>query len=62
MNDFENVGVFIWEKVWLENSLSKYDCGRHGGGLVGVQSMWWRVTTHMGATGRYVKELWIVSG
>jgi len=23
MTRFENVGVFIWEKVWLENSLSQ---------------------------------------
>jgi len=23
MTGFENVGVFIWEKVWLENSLSQ---------------------------------------
>jgi len=23
MARFENVGVFIWEKVWLENSLSQ---------------------------------------
>ena len=23
MSKFENVGVFIWEKVWLENSLSQ---------------------------------------
>jgi len=23
MTRFENVGVFIWEKIWLENSLSQ---------------------------------------
>jgi len=23
MTGFENVGEFIWEKVWLENSLSQ---------------------------------------
>jgi hypothetical protein len=23
MTRFENVGIFIWEKVWLENSLSQ---------------------------------------
>jgi len=26
-NDYENVGVFIWEKVWLKNSLSQYKGG-----------------------------------
>jgi len=29
----EIVGVFLWEKVWLENSLSQFKRGRMGSNL-----------------------------
>ena len=32
MTGFDNVGVFMWEKVWLENSLSQQEEGWQGKG------------------------------
>jgi len=56
MTMVENVGVFIWEKVWLENSLSQSEGGWQDRGGSEQKNRLWRVTTHMEATGAYVKE------
>jgi len=37
MTRFQNVGVLIGEKVWLENSLSQQEGGWQGSGGVRVQ-------------------------
>jgi len=62
MTRFQNVGVFIREKVWLENSLSEYEGGWQGGGGSKYRNGLWRVTTHMEAMGTYVKEIGHMSG
>ena len=55
-------GICIWEKVWLENSLSQSEGGWQGTGGSEYRNRQWRVTTHMGAMGTYVKERGHVSG
>jgi len=64
MTSFENVGVFIREKVWLANSLSQQEGGWQdcGGSEYRNRNGLWRVTTHMEATDGYVKEIGRVSG
>jgi hypothetical protein len=62
MTRFENVGVFIREKVWLENGLNQYEGEWQGIGGSEYRNRLWRVTTHMEATGGYVKEIGRLSG
>ena len=59
---FENVGVFIWEKGWLENSLSHRNDGDRVGAGPSTETGCGVLTTHMEATGVYVKEIGRVSG
>ena len=62
MTKLRIVGVSMWERVWLENSLSQLEGGWQGRGWVRLQSRFERVTTHMEVEGGYVKEIWLVSG
>jgi len=56
------VGVFIREKIWLENSLSRKEGGCQGRGSSEYRNRLWRVTTHVEAMGRYVKDTGHVLG
>jgi hypothetical protein len=58
----KNVELFIWEKVWLENSLIQQEGGGQARDGSEYRKSLWRVTTHMEAMGRYVKEVGHVSG
>jgi hypothetical protein len=60
--NLRTVGVSIWERVWLKNSLSQLEGEWRGrGGSIykaGSESL----MTHMEVAGGYVKQIWLVSG
>jgi hypothetical protein len=59
---FENVGVFIREKVWLENSLSHRNDSDKVRAGPSTETGCGVLTAHVEAMGVYVKEIRRVSG
>jgi len=57
-----NDGVFTQEKVWFKNSLSQQEGGGQSRGGSEYRNRLWKVTTHVEATGGYVKETGHMSG
>ena len=53
------VGVSIWERVWLKNSLSQLEGGgrRRGGSVYKASSE--SLMTHMEVAGGYVNSSWL---
>jgi hypothetical protein len=47
----------VWEKVWLEVAWAIRRVGDRAGEDQNTETVW-GVTTHIEATGRYVKEGW----
>ena len=54
----ETVEVFIWENVWLENSLSQSDGGGEEGWVSEYRNRQWRARTTSGGQSKYVREKW----
>jgi hypothetical protein len=52
----EIVGVFIWEKVCLENRRGKAGGGGGGGGGSKLRNRLWRTRTPNGGHNKYVRE------
>jgi hypothetical protein len=56
------VGVYIWERVWLKNSLSQLEGVWRGGGVSVYKGGSVSLVTHIEVAGGYVKQIWFVSG
>ena len=58
-NKYEIVGIFIREKVWLENSLGQLEGGGWGQGGSEQKNKLWRARTPSGGQSKYVREKWL---
>jgi hypothetical protein len=56
------VGVSIWERVWLKNSLNQLEDGWRGRGGSVYKASSERLMTRMEVAGGYVTQIWLVSG